>query len=249
MNYNLLNLSSREFENLCADILTKYINKECRTFADGRDGGIDIRPVNGDNSIIGQCKRYKDPNYAKNKIIKEVRKIYQKNVKKYYIFISCELTPNNLDDIYNTYKDYMKDQTHIFDGVRICSLLDTEEYKYILRKHFKLWACSERVLALLQNKATTHDTDTLINNIENHKEYYVETSDSIKVYKELLDKRIVLIKGEPGVGKSTVSEITVMKMLANIENLSLIYSSYGSINKIKDKLSLNYNEKEFVRVH
>lgn len=54
MNYNLLNLSSREFENLCADILTKYINKECRTFADGRDGGIDIRPVNGDNSIIGQ---------------------------------------------------------------------------------------------------------------------------------------------------------------------------------------------------
>lgn len=248
MNYNLLNLSSREFENLCADILTKYINKECRTFADGRDGGIDIRPVNGDNSIIGQCKRHKDPNSAKNEIIKEVRKIYQKNVKKYYIFISCELTPNNLDDIYNTYKDYMKDQTHIFDGVRICSLLDTEEYKYILRKHFKLWACSERVLALLQNKAITHDTDTLINNIENHKEYYVETSDSIKVYKELLDKRIILIKGEPGVGKSTVSEITVMKMLANIENLSLIYSSYGSINKIKDKLSLNYNEKELIYI-
>lgn len=248
MEYNLLNLSSREFENLSADILTEYLGKTCRTFAEGMDGGIDIRPIDGDDTIIGQCKRHKSPSQATTKILEKSYQIKQKEVKEYYVFVACELTPNDLDKIYNEYKYCMKDQTHIFDGVRICNLLDNDKYQNILKKHFKLWACSEKVISLLQNKSITHDSNTLINNINKHTKYYVETNDSKNVYKKLLENRILLIKGEPGVGKSTISEMTVMKMLANMENINLIYSSYGSINKIKDKMSLNPNMKELIYI-
>lgn len=49
MEYNLYNLSSEEFEKLCKDILSVYLNKEFRTFSAGRDGGVDIKQTSGDN--------------------------------------------------------------------------------------------------------------------------------------------------------------------------------------------------------
>ncbi|MDE5553173.1 MAG: restriction endonuclease, partial [Malacoplasma sp.] len=52
--YNLKNLNPIEFEEVCRDIAERMFNKTLRTFADGRDGGIDI--ADDAFKLIIQCK-------------------------------------------------------------------------------------------------------------------------------------------------------------------------------------------------
>ena len=162
MEYNLYNLSSEEFEKLCKDILSVYLNKEFRTFSAGRDGGVDIKQTSGDNSIIGQCKRYEDSTQLINNIKKEIPKVVAKNPKEYYMFAACPLSDNKYTIIYNMFSKFMADQKNIFDGNRICSLLSEEKYSKVLEKNFKLWATTKTVLDSLYNNESNIDSATLV---------------------------------------------------------------------------------------
>ena len=149
-DYNFLNLDSFEFEQLCSDVLSIYLKKKFRVFAPGPDGGVDIKQENGRDEIIGQAKRYKEPSVN---FLAELEKIKKKSkCKKYYFFIACKLSNNKKTEIFNTFQDYMDDQSFIFDSIRLNSLLDTDEYESVLKKHFRLWATSLRVLNLLKSK-------------------------------------------------------------------------------------------------
>ncbi|GAH61012.1 unnamed protein product, partial [marine sediment metagenome] len=57
--YNFLNLSPFDFENLTRDILQKSFNIYLESFTTGKDKGIDLRYSKGkENKLIVQCKRY-----------------------------------------------------------------------------------------------------------------------------------------------------------------------------------------------
>ena len=114
MEYNLYNLSSEEFEKLCKDILSVYLNKEFRTFPAGRDGGVDIKQTSGDNLIIGQCKRYEDSTQLINNIKKEIPKVVAKNPKEYYVFAACPLSDYKHTVIYNMFSKFMTNQKKYF---------------------------------------------------------------------------------------------------------------------------------------
>ena len=64
-NYNFLNLSPYEFENLTRDLLQKHLECYIESFTNGRDGGIDLRCAKFGNTII-QCKRYDNFNNLKS---------------------------------------------------------------------------------------------------------------------------------------------------------------------------------------
>lgn len=74
-DYNYLNLDSYEFEQLCSEVLSIYLNKEFRVFAPRPDGGVDIKQENGSDGIIGQTKRYKELNIP---LVEELAKIKKK---------------------------------------------------------------------------------------------------------------------------------------------------------------------------
>lgn len=248
MEYNLYNLSSEEFEKLSMDILSIYLEKEFRTFSAGRDGGIDIKQTSGDNSIIGQCKRYENQTSLMNHIAKEIPKIVTKNPQEYYLFIACPLSEANHTKIFNMFSQFMTNQENIFDGNRICSLLSEENYSKVLEKNFKLWATTKTILNSLYNNESYIDSATLVNKIKEHQKFYVETNSYIEVVKSLYKNNIVLIKGGPGVGKSTISEMVVLNMLSKYKDLKLIYSSYGNISSIKNIISRDVNAKELIYI-
>lgn len=248
MEYNLYNLSSEEFEKLCKDILSVYLNKEFRTFPAGRDGGVDIKQTSGDNLIIGQCKRFEDSTQLINNIKKEIPKVVAKNPKEYYVFAACPLSDNKHTVIYNMFSKFMANQKNIFDGNRICSLLSEEKYSKVLEKNFKLWATTKTILNSLYNNESYIDSATLVNKIKEHQKFYVETNSYIEVVKSLYKNNIVLIKGGPGVGKSTISEMVVLNMLSKYKDLKLVYSSYGNISSIKNIISRDVNSKELIYI-
>ncbi len=248
MEYNLYNLSSEEFEKLCKDILTIYIGKEFRTFSAGRDGGVDIKLTQGDNSIIGQCKRYENQNKLMNDIKKEVPKINIKKPGKYYVFTACPLSNDNHEKIYDMFSKYMATQDNIFDGNRICSLLNEEKYATVLEKNFKLWATTEKIINSLCNNELYIDSMTLINNIKEHQKYYVETNNYFEVIKSINQNNIILIKGAPGVGKTTISEMIVLNLISKYNDLKLLYSSYGNISSLKNTISRDANTKELIYI-
>ena len=63
LNYDFQNLlSSFEFECFSRDILNAHEGLNLASFAEGRDGGIDLRYTYGRDSktVIVQAKRYKE---------------------------------------------------------------------------------------------------------------------------------------------------------------------------------------------
>lgn len=248
MEYNLYNLSSEEFEKLSKDILSVYLGKDFRTFSAGKDGGVDIKQTSGDNRIIGQCKRYENQTSLINQIKNEISKIVAKNPQEYYVFTACPLNDENHTKIYNMFSKFMSSQENIFDGNRICSLLSEEKYARVLEKNFKLWATTKTILNSLYNNEIYIDSATLVNKIKEHQKFYVETNNYFEVVKSIYKNNIVLIKGGPGVGKSTISEMVILNMLSKYKDLKLIYSSYGNISSIKNIISRDVNTKELIYI-
>ena len=75
-DYDFLNLSPPEFEDLTKDILQKHLDITLESFTSGRDKGIDLRySLSPKDNLIIQCKRYKDYNSLLSNLKKEVSKV------------------------------------------------------------------------------------------------------------------------------------------------------------------------------
>ncbi|ALP36029.1 hypothetical protein ASL14_07470 [Paenibacillus sp. IHB B 3084] len=99
-NYDFLNLSSVEFEDLVRDILQKHLNIYLESFTEGKDGGIDLRgSIDKNKTLLIQCKRYKDFNSLKGNLIKESSKVKDLKPEKYILVTSVGLTPKNKAEI------------------------------------------------------------------------------------------------------------------------------------------------------
>ncbi len=230
------NIDDYEFEQLCAEILSKILKTQFRTFAKGPDKGIDIRKTNGDDKIIGQAKNVRS---VSGVFASELNKIKKTGCKKYYLFIGCALSADHTTKIFNEFKDYMDDESFIFDANTLDKLLSTSEYKEILSNHFKLWAVNKQAIELLKSNDISIDTDTLKSRIQKHSCFYVDTRDYKNALLELLSNRIILLEGNAGVGKSTISEMIVLSLMSKFDKYNVIYSSSSDVDKVKNALSMD----------
>ena len=245
-DYNFLNLDSYEFEQLCCDVLSIYLNKEFRVFAPGPDGGVDIKQENGSDEIIGQAKRYKDANVHLEEELNKIKK--KSGCKKYFFFISCKLTDKKKAEIFDVFHEFMEDQSFIFDSIRLSTLLDEDKYEGVLKNHFRLWATSLKVLNLLNSNNIIIDSKLFLDNVNTHQKYYVDTSEYYKAFKIFEEQRIILLKGNPGVGKTTTSEMIVLAFLNKYPKARFIYASSGNVDLLRNSLSNNPDVTELVFV-
>ena len=109
--FNYGNLSDYEFEILCCDIMSKKLGIQLRTFATGKDGGIDATDDAKVHNIIVQAKHYFKSSYATlyRTLCGEVEKVKRLNPSQYYICCAQKLTPNNVTEIYDLFSEYMVD--------------------------------------------------------------------------------------------------------------------------------------------
>ncbi|MGC7948169.1 restriction endonuclease [Bacillus sp. II_CA] len=244
--YDFTNLSDVEFEKLCADILSRKLGVKLRYFAPGRDGGIDLVDDVANKNIVVQVKHYAKSNFNSllTSLKKEVDKVEKLKPTQYYICVSQQLTAANINEIYKLFKGYMKDTSNIITRDVLVDFLDEDSNQDILRKNFKLWLLSDKLLKDIFNNQVFIDSAVLLDDINEEFKYFVQT----KVFNEALEMlkkhRLLMLYGAPGVGKSINSKMLAAAFVK--EDYIIRYTTDGQVSNIKNVISENPDIKEVV---
>lgn len=229
---NFSNLTAYEFELLAKDIIEKELNTKLRSYAQGRDNGIDIRGYIS-NDIIIQVKHYINSSFSdlRTTLRKELPKIEKLKPKRFMIVTSFNLTPSNEDEIFEIFKDFMSSKKDIVDINFLNSFLENENNIEILRAHNKLWLTSTNVLSLIFNKELDIDSKCFIADYEIKARLFVYTKAFNEALNILEDKKVIILEGAPGVGKTTLSKLLVAHFCGN--GYKFKYVSSNSLSEIK----------------
>ena len=243
--FNYMNIEPTEFEEICHEILEKITNQSFRVFGKGTDGGIDIQS-NENEKIIGQAKLYINSTQSTTvySIKNEFNRIKNKEIEQYYLFIGREMSPENIQKIYDEFKPYMKSKGNIYTIKEIDELLQKEDFIAVVRNHVKLWLHSTNILALITNRNVFFDCDVLFYDIKKELELFVQT-DIYNLCKKILEaKRNLLILGAPGIGKTTTSKMLALYFAQ--KGYAVRYTDAYNLNELKSAISLDYDKKEFI---
>ncbi|TRX71835.1 restriction endonuclease [Carboxylicivirga sp. M1479] len=220
MEYDFSKLNDREFEALGASVVGKVLNERIETFKPGRDGGVDGRFwIGAKKEGIIQCKHYIGTPY--NILISKLKSEELAKVKKLepakYIFITSQkLSRLNKQEIRAIFHPYIVREDDIFGKEDLTDFLLKKENQDIVEQNLKLWITSTSVLDLIYNNAIKGRSESTIHEIEENSYMYAVTENHNKGLRILEENNVVIMTGEPGIGKTTLAD-----------NLALYYTARG----------------------
>ena len=229
--YNLSVLNDKEFELLSKDILEHELGVSFQIFKKGKDKGIDLRYSSGqENKIIVQAKHYINSTYAslKYKLVKEeIIKIAELNPlpNRYIIFTSLSLSVSQVNELFELLRPFVKDTNDIYAQDRVIEMVKNNPK--IEEKYYKLWLTSTNVLKTILNNAIKGRSEFYRERILKKLSLYVPTQNYNDAIGKINENRFIIITGDPGVGKTTISYLLICDLLA--KGYELIY--------ITDKIS------------
>lgn len=215
LNYDFRNLlSAFEFECFSRDLINAHEGLDLASFAEGRDGGIDLRYTHDKrNSVIVQAKRYKDYKELKSELKKEVAKVKSLNPQRYMITTSVDLTPANKKDIITLFSPYIKKENDIWAKQDLNKYL--AQHTDVEQNYYKLWLASTNVLNNILNRNIVNWTGFEKEEIQETVRTYVMNDSFDDALKKLIENRYVVISGEPGIGKTTLARVLVVNLLSD----------------------------------
>lgn len=215
INYDFRNLlSSFEFECFSRDLINAHEGLDLANFAEGRDGGIDLRFTRSKgNTVIVQAKRYKDYAELKSELKREVAKVKSLNPQRYMITTSVDLTPANKQEIITLFSPYIKNENDIWAKQDLNKHL--AKHTDVEQKYYKLWLASTNVLNNILNKNIVNWTGFEKEEIKDTVRTYVMNDSFNDALTKLLENRYVVISGEPGIGKTTLARVLVVHLLSD----------------------------------
>lgn len=214
IDYDFSTLNDKEFENLSIDLISKDKNKRFERFKVGKDGGIDGRFYHDDGSQeIVQCKHYLKTGFnglisslkkKNDKGINEIDKVKKLTPTKYIFVTSLPLSVENKKTIKKLFDPYIKNDSFIYGQEDLNQILGN--HPDIEKRHYKLWLNSTVVLDRIINNAIESRSEFLLEDIKEKSKYYAITENNQKAIDKLEDSHIIIIAGEPGIGKTTLAE-------------------------------------------
>ncbi|WP_198304822.1 restriction endonuclease [Arcobacter vandammei] len=214
IDYDFSTLNDKEFENLSIDLISKDRDKRFERFKAGKDGGIDGRFYcdNGSQEIV-QCKHYLKTGFSglitslnkkNDKGINEIDKVKKLNPSKYIFVTSLQLSAENKKTIKDIFHSYTKNDNDIYGQEDLNQILGN--YPDIEKRHYKLWLSNTVVLDRILNNAIESRSEFLLEDVKEKSKYYVVTENHQKAIDKLEESHIIIIAGEPGIGKTTLAE-------------------------------------------
>lgn len=217
-NYDFKILSPYEFECFVRDILRKRDDIDYSNFAEGKDGGVDLRASYGKGKkVVVQAKRYKNWNELKSTLKKEIDKVKKLNPDRYIIATSVDLTVGNVDEIKEIFSPYIKEDADVLGKQGLNALLGRSDYRQIELQYYKLWLSSTDLMQAFLNKHIINQTKIELNEIKETVRTFVMNPCFDKAMKVLLKNHYVILSGVPGVGKTTLARMMSYLLLSKKE--------------------------------
>lgn len=207
-DYDFKALNDKEFEVLCADILSQTFGHRYERFKPGRDQGVDGRFFSETGGeVILQCKHWiRTPLSSLLLSLANIEKpkIDKLNPSRYILAVSNPLSRNDKQKIAKALTPHIKTEDDIFGNEDLNDLL--RAHKKIEERHYKLWLNSSSVLQHIMNLAILGRSRDSLLEIQEKSDLYVVTSNHGKALTQLETCGVVIVTGEPGIGKTTLAD-------------------------------------------
>jgi Restriction endonuclease len=214
--YDFTRLSAFDFEELVADLLRAEWKSDLEIFTPGPDAGIDLRAFSDSKKeTLVQCKHFPQTTFSKllaHLKKEELPKVRRLAPQRYVVATSLGLTPANVKTLVGLFKPYLKRQSDVFGRDRLNSLL--RRHKAVETANFKLWLTSTAVMQRVLHNAEHSQTQFEVDRVNRKVPLFVQNEAFPRAQQILEDSRVVVISGEPGIGKTTLAEMLLFAHLA-----------------------------------
>lgn len=230
MKYDFSLLTDIEFEELINNLVQESVlQKVVERYSQGKDGGVDGRVyISHDKSFVIQSKHYLKSGFAKLKRVvqnEEVSKVFSINPKEYILATSLELTPSKSDELRDIIrKKNPSTNVHIWGYETIAGQLDLSPK--VFKATIKLWAQNVALLKQFISPVEESLFICLQSRWSKLDKYFVPFA-GIKNFIERLEKEhVLIISGEPGIGKTTLAEYICKRYFADGYKIVIVNESY-----------------------
>ena len=216
LNYAFENISAGDFAEMCSGLLHSLKGCHFERFKEGKDGGVDLRNIDsGNRSTVFQCKRYGQFKALYQTLKRdEVAKVKKLRPAYYGILTSCPLSPFDKEKIFMLFKPYMANSGWVYGRDDLNDMLSRPENSSIAMQTVGLWWQSFDALKRSLYNAVSGRSMFILKDFESRNRHTHWTEDIARAYSKLLEDRILIICGDPGVGKTTAAQMMSLKLFA-----------------------------------
>ena len=227
-----------EFQDFARDIIQAREDIVIESFSEGKDKGIDGRCVGADGyTIILQAKKMVNTN---ERIINVIQKEKKKldglveqgiRVDRYILVLTGDLSVDKKIKVQEMFSPYILEAKDIVGGKDLNNYLSNfkDIYGHVEEKYYKLWLQNtdtlKRTLHEIVNPKLVELSEIHFNDAVKKSSSFVET----EVYNEAINKvqrnKVLIISGEPGVGKTTLANQIALFYLTKHKFDHYIYAS------------------------
>lgn len=240
-------LEPLEFEGLVCDVVQQREGIFLETYKEGRDAGIDGSYTDRDSKkTIVQAKRYSAFNKLYYKLEHlELPKVRELNPDRYILGVSIDFAPGQKEKILALFGEYILSKDDILSSSDINRLLNEPTFNWIVQAYPNLWIPSisifKKVLHETVHRAVYKESAEELNEAIQASKVFVPT----RIYREALHKwlqnNVIILSGEPGVGKTSMAYLLALAHLQPKELDGFVWA-----NSINDILIMIEDDKKQV---
>ncbi|CAN5921398.1 hypothetical protein BH11GEM2_BH11GEM2_24540 [soil metagenome] len=232
--YTFASLNDKEFESLAVDLLSAETGTRLERFKAGKDKGVDGRWFAGPNAeVVVQCKHWLASGVDRlvaHLANTERAKVEQLGSSRYILVTSLPLSRVNKQRIAAAMAPYLVSESDVVGAEDLNDLLG--RHSDVERRHYKLWLSSANTLALLLSNAILGRSRAELEQINYDSPLFVRTADYERAARQLQEKRVIVLTGEPGIGKTTLARQLVLEYATDAFELVVLEESISEAESV-----------------
>lgn len=235
-NYDFKSLNDKEFEALACDLLGEHLGKKFERFKTGKDAGVDGRFFLSENrEVVLQCKHW--ANTPVTQLINKLSKVERPKIAKlkpamYFIAVTNNLSRKDKTKIKIALSPYINSESCIYGAEDLNDLLS--KAKGVERRHYKLWLHSFNMISHALNNAILGRSEYALEEMKTDISRYAITANHQRALAQLENFGVVIITGEPGIGKTTLANHLCLHYVAQGYQFAVISDDIKDAENILD---------------